>query len=151
MARVPRQRRKALRHISRGQGLSPPPGVMLKRKEGPHRLRGVGTVMGIYDREYYQREGSSFLDSLARQGQVCKTLIAVNVGVFVLQVLSMSPNGGEGPFTRALWVDRTDVLGGEVWRLLTYAFLHAPDNIWHIVFNMLFLWWFGCDMEDLYG
>jgi membrane associated rhomboid family serine protease len=37
-----------------------------------------------------------------------------------------------------------------VWRLLTYAFLH--DIGWmHIFFNMLFLWFFGREVEDLYG
>jgi hypothetical protein len=35
--------------------------------------------------------------------------------------------------------------------LLTYSFLHDPTTIWHILFNMLFLWWFGSDVEDLYG
>ena len=36
-------------------------------------------------------------------------------------------------------------------RLLSYAFLHDPGDIFHILFNMLFLWWFGSDVEDLYG
>jgi membrane associated rhomboid family serine protease len=39
----------------------------------------------------------------------------------------------------------------QLWRLLTGAFLHSPDNWWHIVWNMLFLWFFGPDLEDLYG
>src|SRR5262249_882062 len=43
------------------------------------------------------------------------------------------------------------VLHGEVWRLVTYAFLHDTQTPWHILFNMLFLWWFGSDVEDLYG
>lgn len=32
----------------------------------------------------------------------------------------------------------------EVWRFLTYAFLHV--NLWHFVFNMLALWMFGDDV-----
>ena len=36
-----------------------------------------------------------------------------------------------------------------MWRLLTYAFLHG--GIMHILFNMLFLWWFGHEMEEMYG
>jgi len=43
------------------------------------------------------------------------------------------------------------VLHGEVWRLLTYAFLHSTSAIDHILWNMLFLFWFGSDVEDLYG
>jgi rhomboid family protein len=103
--------------------------------------------MGIYDREYYRREGPSFLGSFAGQGQVCKWLILINVVVFVLQLLSQA----QQPLTEALILDPEKVWHGEVWRLLTYAFLHSPGNIWHIVFNMLFLWWFGHEMEDLYG
>jgi membrane associated rhomboid family serine protease len=106
--------------------------------------------MGIYDREYYRREGPSFLD----RGQVCKWLIGVNVACFVIQVLTR-PRGfgpmGMGPFTDWLVLDVEQVLHGQIWRLLTYAFLHDPGNIWHIVFNMLFLWWFGSDIEDIYG
>jgi membrane associated rhomboid family serine protease len=42
---------------------------------------------------------------------------------------------------------------GQVWRLVTHMFLHRVSSSlpWHIIFNMLFLWWFGCDVEDLYG
>src|SRR4051812_498104 len=31
------------------------------------------------------------------------------------------------------------------WTILTYAFVHAlnPDNIFHILFNMVALYWFG--------
>src|SRR5258707_7251077 len=53
------------------------------------------------------------------------------------------------PFTDALILDFPKVLQGQIWRLLTYAFLH--DSFWHIFWNMLLLWWFGKDVEDLYG
>jgi membrane associated rhomboid family serine protease len=48
------------------------------------------------------------------------------------------------------------VAAGEWWRLLTYAFLHAPLaggglGILHIGFNMYALFLFGPIMEDLYG
>ena len=56
-----------------------------------------------------------------------------------------------GPITDLLILDTAKVMQGEVWRLLTYAFLHSPTSIWHIVFNMLFLWWFGSDVETIYG
>jgi len=36
-----------------------------------------------------------------------------------------------------------------VWQLVTYMFLHA--GIWHILFNMLALWMFGCDLERTWG
>jgi membrane associated rhomboid family serine protease len=35
--------------------------------------------------------------------------------------------------------------------LLTCAFCHARGSIFHILFNMLFLWWFGPTLERMYG
>jgi membrane associated rhomboid family serine protease len=43
------------------------------------------------------------------------------------------------------------VYGGQVWRLLTHAFCHDRHSIWHILFNMLFLYWFGRELEVMYG
>ncbi len=113
--------------------------------------------MGIYDREYYRREGPSFLGSFTERGKVCKWLIGINVVVFVLELMTrpVAVEGGVGaalgPVANALVLDVNLVLHGQVWRLLTYAFLHDPYSWQHIVFNMLFLWWFGSDVEDLYG
>ncbi len=35
------------------------------------------------------------------------------------------------------------------WTLITYMFLH--EGLWHLVFNMLFLYWFGRIVQDLLG
>ncbi len=115
--------------------------------------------MGIYDREYYRREGPSFLGSFVSRGHVCKWLIGINVIAFVIQLVTvdrvvvddMVLGVRDGPFTDWLLLDAKAVLHGEVWRLITSAFLHDPRSVWHILFNMLFLWWFGSDVEDLYG
>jgi membrane associated rhomboid family serine protease len=101
--------------------------------------------MGIYDREYYRREGPSFLETLAQRGQVCKWLVIVNVVAFILQLIT------KRAFTDFFILDTPKVFEGEIWRLLTYAFLHDEHTILHIIFNMLFLWWFGHEMEELYG
>lgn len=126
--------------------------------------------MGIYDREYYRREGPSFLAALAESGKVCKWLIAINVVLFILQITTTQPgryvtsedslNWDEdapvqkyippsSPVTNALDLDTNAVLHGQVWRLLTAAFLHGSFG--HIFFNMLFLWWFGHEIENIYG
>jgi membrane associated rhomboid family serine protease len=113
--------------------------------------------MGIYDREYYRREGPSFLGSFANRGQVCKWLVIINIVVFVIQLISRKQQIINGfvvwtnPFTAFFEMDGPRVFQGEVWRLLTYAFLHSEDTWTHIVFNLLFLWWFGHEAEDLYG
>jgi membrane associated rhomboid family serine protease len=43
------------------------------------------------------------------------------------------------------------VEGGQLWRLLTCAFCHDRLAIWHILFNMLLLYWFGTRLERMYG
>jgi membrane associated rhomboid family serine protease len=123
--------------------------------------------MGIYDREYYRRDGPRFLDSFHLRGQVCNWLILLNVAVYIIQLVTRIPVRDDwgniqfwlaGPFTDALRLDVDKVLEGQVWRLLTYAFVHDPGVLgsgggffWHIVFNMWFLWMFGRDLEELYG
>jgi membrane associated rhomboid family serine protease len=160
--------------------------------------------MGIYDREYYRRDGPSFLGSFTEQGKACKWLIGINVILFVAQitvpavtdplevrlssvsgwsdqeimqtqtfrdVLSERAGGPEGikqfdalprdkqeqlagPLVEAVRekFQEPGVLQGHVWQLLTYAFLHSTGGMpWHIIFNMLFLWWFGHEMEEMYG
>jgi membrane associated rhomboid family serine protease len=105
--------------------------------------------MGIYDRDYYRPEGSRGFSSFSDRGQMCKWLIGINVVMFVIQLVAQ--DAGSTAVTDALALDPAAVLHGQVWRLLTYAFLHDPTIWQHIVFNMLFLWWFGADVEDLYG
>lgn len=36
------------------------------------------------------------------------------------------------------------------WQLLTYMFLHA-NGVFHVLFNMLVLWWFGSELEGRWG
>jgi membrane associated rhomboid family serine protease len=110
--------------------------------------------MGIYDRDYYRREGPSFLGQFANRGQVCKWLVMVNVVVFIIQLITL-PRGDAGApwgkFTDFFMLHPDQVLSGDIWQVLTYAFLHSTSGPWHILFNMLFLWWFGHEVEELYG
>jgi membrane associated rhomboid family serine protease len=112
--------------------------------------------MGIYDRDYYRREGPSFLGSIAERGQVCKWLIGINVVVFVLQLLTLQRGElghviSEGEITDRLILVPKLVLQGEVWRLLTHAFLHSYNSWGHILVNMVVLWWLGSEVEEIYG
>ena len=43
------------------------------------------------------------------------------------------------------------VYEGQVWRLLTCAFCHHRLAIWHILVNMVLLYWFGTRLENMYG
>jgi membrane associated rhomboid family serine protease len=38
-----------------------------------------------------------------------------------------------------------------VWQVGTYMFLHDPTSIFHILFNLVFLWMFGGELERLWG
>lgn len=113
--------------------------------------------MGYQDREYFRSDGGTWY--WRSSGSVCRALVFINVIMFLIQVLSAPGIGmglgfhkGQGFFTDALVMDPVAVFEhGQVWRLLTSFFLHSPFSIWHLVFNMLVLWFFGPDMEDLYG
>lgn len=48
-------------------------------------------------------------------------------------------------------LDTNKVMSGQVWRLVTTALLHDRFGIWHIVMNMLALYWFGRSLELHYG
>ena len=105
--------------------------------------------MGINERDYV-RQGPSFLGSFAERGMICKWLIGVNVVVFLLQMLFSDREGGLLTNALILNVDKV-VFHGEIWRLLTYAFLHDTGDIFHLLFNMWLLWLVGNDVEDHYG
>ncbi len=107
--------------------------------------------MGLYDRDYYRNDSPSFLGSFRDRGIVTKWLLGINLFAFLIQILSYQPGQGEGSFTRALSLNLPDLMHGEVWRLFTFAFIHPPRDIFGIVFNMLFLWWLGHAIEDIYG
>lgn len=86
--------------------------------------------------------GSSYVVTKA-----IKILLIVNIVVFIFQILPYPGNrliqwGGLVPL---------ETFGGlQLWRLFTYMFLHdvAP---FHILFNMLMLWMFGTEIENLWG
>ncbi len=41
--------------------------------------------------------------------------------------------------------------GFRIWQPVTYLFLHDPNSLLHLLFNMLFLWMFGVDIERSWG
>ena len=105
--------------------------------------------MGVYDRDYYRNDppGGGILGGVA---PVCKWLIAINVVVFVLQILTLEAERGGVTGWFDLEPNRV-IRHFELWRLLTYAFCHAPGDPWHLVGNMWFLWITGSQIEPIYG
>jgi membrane associated rhomboid family serine protease len=51
------------------------------------------------------------------------------------------------------WLDLKPslVMRGQIWRLLSYSFCHDRMGVFHILFNMLFLYRFGMTLESMYG
>ncbi|HEX7473639.1 MAG TPA: rhomboid family intramembrane serine protease [Candidatus Limnocylindrales bacterium] len=59
-----------------------------------------------------------------------------------------------GQLYSVLWFDKLDVAAGELWRLVTVALVHAPDQIeffLHLGFNMYALYLVGPAVESIYG
>ena len=110
--------------------------------------------MGIYDRDYY-REDSRWSNPFARS-QATLFLVLVYCFLFIAQVATQErvrpgllPR--EDPFTAKLKLNVGQVTEGEVWRVASYALVHQPGNIFHILVTVVFLVWIGRQVEDLYG
>jgi membrane associated rhomboid family serine protease len=82
---------------------------------------------------------------------VTYAIMAVCAVVWILQVL---PIVG-GYVTTSLWFAPVygSVASGdyEPWRMLTSAFTHSPDSIFHIVLNMVSVYVFGRVLEPMLG
>jgi membrane associated rhomboid family serine protease len=97
----------------------------------------------------------------ASHALVTRILIGLNAAVYLITVVQgagLNSPGGSLFYKLCLlgrpvqFPDGTvyhGVAGGEYWRLITSAFLHA--NLIHIGFNMLALWWFGAPVEEYLG
>jgi membrane associated rhomboid family serine protease len=106
--------------------------------------------MGIEDRTYMYGEQPSGRPrvswGLPRPGRTVKYLVIVNVAVFVLQMILQ----GMG-IDLADWLGVTAASFYQLWRYLTFQFLHSTQSLWHIIFNMLALYFFGTSLERHWG
>jgi membrane associated rhomboid family serine protease len=77
-----------------------------------------------------------------------KFLLIANIAVFVLQTIV----GNENDYSLSLFfglVPQKVLHEFYLWQLFTYQFLHG--GLFHILFNMLAVWMFGCDLEERWG
>ncbi|NIO06623.1 MAG: rhomboid family intramembrane serine protease [Deltaproteobacteria bacterium] len=73
-----------------------------------------------------------------------KYLLIANVAVFIFQsFMDYSFTLIFGLVPQLVWKELY------LWQLFTYQFLHG--GIFHLLFNMLALWMFGCDLERRWG
>lgn len=104
--------------------------------------------MGIHDREYYREEQQGGvrwqLGSPAQSAAM--QLVAAIVLVYIVCVLAGEQVTGflslqaESLYKPWMW-----------WQLISYSFVHDTNWAWHLVGNLLGLWFFGTEVESVFG
>ncbi len=79
---------------------------------------------------------------------VVRSLILAN-GIIFLVTLIATRLGGGGAIYSLFGLVPAAFWQGMLWQPFTYLFLHL--DLWHIIFNMLCLWFFGRDIEEQWG
>jgi membrane associated rhomboid family serine protease len=118
--------------------------------------------MGFQDRGYYRSPASGFTGDWSAVNAIIVANVAIWLANFILtgdlfrELVSLKLSLND------LLCLRSDLPSRpwNAWTLLTYGFLHdgpslespqAPYSIWHLVFNMLTLWFFGRPVEAIMG
>ena len=113
--------------------------------------------MGLADRGYYRDEPRGFGGGGGGSGggfhfgrlnalSVTMWIIIVNVVIHVLANTALPQLYQWGHFSTYEGFQRL-----QVWRLVTFQFLHDPNSIMHLVFNMFGMWVFGGIVEEALG
>ncbi|MFA6175145.1 MAG: rhomboid family intramembrane serine protease [Phycisphaerae bacterium] len=105
--------------------------------------------MSIYDRDYsrpdYEQQRPQMQFRFPQVTPVVKNLLILNVGIYLACII-IKPLGG---FIYDWFsVDSTSfVRYFQVWRLIGYQFLHDLHDPWHLIMNMLGLYFLGPTLE----
>lgn len=107
--------------------------------------------MGLDSRDYYRPSGFGGFSFFP---PMIKNLLFINIGVFFIQLIAetISFNGisGAAYLTHYFALNPlTPEANFQIWQLLTYQFMHG--DFMHIFFNMLMLWMFGNEIENIMG
>src|SRR5690606_25472364 len=109
-------------------------------------------LMSFHDRPYYRDEPQAGFMSQRLSGHSMVTwLLAINIIVFVLDAIltgSRRAAMASPSYWGAFDIER-GVYGLQLWRWITYQFIHA--DFFHILFNMIGLFFFGRLMEAWWG
>jgi len=108
-------------------------------------------IEAMTTRGYYRDISYGYSDAITWGVQ---RLIVINTLVFAIQLLIHIPFGGIAGPPGGIIVDwlqfsADKLFSGAVWQPFTYMFLHA--NLMHLFLNMLWLYFFGPDVERVLG
>jgi len=82
-----------------------------------------------------------------KKGNNLTRLIYINVGVFIIvnliNLVYWLATRGSVDFWFLTYPSNIFLFFHRPWTIVTYMFMHSQTDIWHIVFNMLWLYWFG--------
>ncbi|MDG2126861.1 MAG: rhomboid family intramembrane serine protease [Fuerstiella sp.] len=108
--------------------------------------------MSIYDRDVSPSMVSQPPPGASRRPlSIVAKIVLVTIGVFLLQLLTQRPQADSLAFDW-LAIERDLVFSyGQVWRLLTYAFIHSETQLLHIGCNMLGLFFLGRIVSQTLG
>ena len=94
------------------------------------------------------RDASFFLRT--RLTPAVRMIFVLNVGIFLVYWIAGGfMRGLAGDFVELFQCDPSDIKRGCIWQLFTYSFLHGGP--WHLLGNMLFLWFLGPLVEQRIG
>lgn len=100
-------------------------------------------------RKPFDRLSGTMRNWLGRFGSVVHLILWINVFVFLAQLVCSYARWDI--FERWLALSADGVRHGMVWQLGTYMFLHQPTNLFHILINLMILWFFGREVEYFIG
>jgi membrane associated rhomboid family serine protease len=92
--------------------------------------------------------GGFFVDRGGMFPPGVKLILILTVGVFVLEIACQALRLPLSPFALGA-LSAWDLIHGQVWRLITYMFLHGGTT--HLLVNMFILWMLGMHLERQLG
>ena len=115
--------------------------------------------MGFADRRY-SRPDRSWQGGSSGPGDwtAVTTLVIANLAVWVACLLAsddirplrlLGDNGTLADLLALTSDPRRDLF--QPWRFVTYGFAHSMTTFWHVLLNMIALWFFGPEVEERVG
>ena len=100
--------------------------------------------MTFYDRRFRLGFGGGLTP-------VIKYLLLANISLYLVMLLAEMIYGtGQSFITRNFGMTPARIFSDfPIWQFFTYMYIHGGH--WHIIFNMLILWIFGCEVERTLG